>query len=334
VFFSKYVLLQMTAIPSKSQRECFSASTNSCVFSFLFTPELTPAFLSGKHKVFFLLRLPDWVLAKFKVHGATTVAAKIIADAPNPGFYEWDLHCARHMLVFVLGLVYSVMGPVILPFVAAYFALAWLVAKYSFAFVFVPKWTTVRVTRFMVNRIFVSLFTFQVTMIGYLTVSLFPFTPALFAAVGGSAVVRYWMNYRYQKATKFIPLDACPEARLDTTVVDFSNFPFTHPAMVPDGFELGAEHVARHYEDTQLDPSLEGGQDDLFDELEMDRKRSAVGGVLAPGAVIKQRSASRSTSADWTRGSTDVWAPGVVQVDIASNSDSDSNSNDTDDNGP
>jgi len=108
--------------------------------------------------------------------------------------------------------MYSVMSPIILPFTVIYFCLAYWTAKYNFVFLFIPKYEGVRMTRIAVDRIIFGLALYQACMIGVFGVSLFaPGSVGAIILVFITIIYRMWLQSRFGKLTKFLPLDLCPK---------------------------------------------------------------------------------------------------------------------------
>ncbi|KAI9322763.1 hypothetical protein BX666DRAFT_2017240 [Dichotomocladium elegans] len=76
-----------------------------------------------------------------------------------------------HTLIFVLGILYSTIAPLILPFAAFYFILSYFVYLYQFLFVYEMEYETggLAFPRAL-RHVYIGLFTWQLTMIGLLAI--------------------------------------------------------------------------------------------------------------------------------------------------------------------
>lgn len=71
-----------------------------------------------------LLQLPRLLYGSFNRRQAVTQREKIQAEAPDE--CEYATYYADHLLIFTIGCTYSVLAPIVLPFVIIYFALAYI----------------------------------------------------------------------------------------------------------------------------------------------------------------------------------------------------------------
>ncbi|KAI9489345.1 hypothetical protein BDB00DRAFT_962437 [Zychaea mexicana] len=89
-----------------------------------------------------------------------------LQEFTRPSPFDYALFYNILIFFFTIGLVYSVIAPLVLPFTLAYFLLATMVFKYLLMYVFTTDVDTGgQIWRVLVNRILVSSILFQVVMI-------------------------------------------------------------------------------------------------------------------------------------------------------------------------
>lgn len=87
----------------------------------------------------------------------------------RPSAFDYSLFYNVLLFFFTVGLVYSVIAPLVLPFTLVYFLLATMVFKYLLMYVFVTEVETGgQIWRLLFNRLLVSSVLFQIIMIGVL----------------------------------------------------------------------------------------------------------------------------------------------------------------------
>ncbi|KAK1422794.1 hypothetical protein QVD17_18081 [Tagetes erecta] len=103
-----------------------------------------------------------------------------LKDAWLPGDLGYATKIPDDMLILTITLCYAVIAPLILPFGAIYFGLGWLVSRNQVLNVVVPKYESYgKMWPHIHIRILASLLLFQVTMVGYLGVKKFIYTPII-----------------------------------------------------------------------------------------------------------------------------------------------------------
>ena len=104
------------------------------IFSFLPPRKYLMIFFSASlvsFPFFYLLRLPDLVLALVKRFKSETSNEKIDSYQPIPPYFDYAIQYPRELLIFAITLTYSSCAPIITPFGMAYFLLAWICHKYN-----------------------------------------------------------------------------------------------------------------------------------------------------------------------------------------------------------
>jgi len=130
---------------------------------------------------------------------------------------EWPMkryfaeYYAREMLVFTIGLTYSSIAPLILPFVMVYFGFSFFTSRYNWVYVIDAPYEGVRMTRLAIDRIFAAIILYQLTTMGVLGLGLFPFAPGILIATVGVVVFRFYLNGRYRPPSRYLALENCPD---------------------------------------------------------------------------------------------------------------------------
>jgi len=92
-----------------------------------------------------------------------------VTEFTRPTAFDYPLFYNVLLFFFTVGLIYSVIAPLVLPFTMLYFLLATMVFKYLLMYVFVTAVETGgQIWRLLFNRLLVSTVLFQVIMIGVL----------------------------------------------------------------------------------------------------------------------------------------------------------------------
>ncbi|KAI8074874.1 hypothetical protein BC940DRAFT_328497 [Gongronella butleri] len=92
-----------------------------------------------------------------------------LQELTRPSQFDYPIFFNLLIFFFTVGLIYSVISPLVLPFTLIYFILATIVFKYLLMYVFVTRTETGgQMWRILFNRLIVSVLLFQVVMIGIL----------------------------------------------------------------------------------------------------------------------------------------------------------------------
>jgi hypothetical protein len=122
--------------------------------------------------------------------------------------FRYGHEAPKHLLVFTLGTVYSVINPVILPLAALYFALGFVVLKYKMLYVYLPLYEGEGfIWPLLVRCMLLSLVILHLTLIGFFglkkaTYELFFVLPLPVATFYMDC---YW-NKTFQRPAKFPPM--------------------------------------------------------------------------------------------------------------------------------
>ncbi|KAI8971656.1 hypothetical protein BDF20DRAFT_792711, partial [Mycotypha africana] len=99
----------------------------------------------------------------------TRPSPRQLQEFTRPSPFEYPLFYNVLLFFFTVGLVYSVIAPLVLPFTLVYYLLATMVFKYLLMYIYVTKVETGgQIWRSLFNRLLVSTMLFQLIMIGVL----------------------------------------------------------------------------------------------------------------------------------------------------------------------
>jgi len=91
-----------------------------------------------------------------------------VENVKDTGFFSYHVNYANQMLVFVIGVTFCVISPLILPFCACYFGIGMFVNSYELVFVYRPFPEAGGILfPHISNRMFLSLFVLEILMVGY-----------------------------------------------------------------------------------------------------------------------------------------------------------------------
>ena len=188
------------------------------------------------YALFFVTRLPDYLLCKLKQWFLVKTAKENLeAQQPDPYWFDYAFQYARESLVFSIALTYSTISPIILPFAFLFFVIAYFSAKHNFIFVHTPRYEGVRMCGTVVDFGFASLILYQLTSFGALGLSLFPYASSIFALVIGTGLFRYYLLSRFARPSKFLALEHCPSTpEKQINYMHLNNtYIYMHPALQP-----------------------------------------------------------------------------------------------------
>ncbi|GAA5902674.1 hypothetical protein JCM6882_004039 [Rhodosporidiobolus microsporus] len=135
------------------------------------------------------------------------------------------------LLIWTLGLTYSIITPLILPFAAIYFGLAYLVYKYRFLFVFYrPYESRGQAWPIAYNRVGMALFIFQIFMLGLFTVRKAFLLSVLMTPLLISTIYTVWrLGETYGPFSRFVNLSQACEAAHGVGAEDVVKLRQGHP---------------------------------------------------------------------------------------------------------
>ncbi|BGP27145.1 hypothetical protein JCM10295v2_006109 [Rhodotorula toruloides] len=135
------------------------------------------------------------------------------------------------LLIWTIGLTYSIITPLILPFATLYFGLAYLTYKYRFLFVFYrPYESRGQAWPLAYNRVGLGLLIFQVFMLGFFTVRKAFLLVVLMVPLLASTVYTIWRLYRtYVPLSRFVNLSQACEVTNGAGADDIVKLRKGHP---------------------------------------------------------------------------------------------------------
>ncbi|RYY34643.1 hypothetical protein EON62_03105, partial [archaeon] len=140
----------------------------------------------------------------------TPADARALRDS-IAGNYEYATELPEIMLVFIIGIIYTSINPLISPVCVLYFGIMLCVHKYRLLYM-----TTKRMEAggtywpVTVNRIIFGLFVYQLTMIGLLTLKEAPTAAAFVIGCPVITILFWWyMDTRYRRSSEYLPMDLC-----------------------------------------------------------------------------------------------------------------------------
>lgn len=196
------------------------------------------------------------------------------------------------MLMFVVGVTYAPIAPLMLPFCCLFFVIAYLVYKYLFLYVHVPRYENkAQSIPLVVNRCLAGLVIMQLTMMGLLALksigpeengrhrmvlSKQPGWSGYAQMVAGIApllmltgMVYWWLRQGYEKEIIQVPIEVISKAMRGVSIQPGAAFnsPDTHDSFAFDGQELepfsGVGDVSHesHPPSMKADASIESPND-------------------------------------------------------------------------
>ncbi|GAA5866760.1 hypothetical protein JCM1840_004257 [Sporobolomyces johnsonii] len=153
------------------------------------------------------------------------------AELNSPSMVNLGVVYPQALLVWTLGITYSIITPVILPFTCLYFGLAYLVYKYRFLFVFYrPYESRGQAWPIAYNRVGLALLIFQVFMLGLFTVhKAFLLAGLMVPLVVSTIYTIYRIGKTYAPLAKFVNLSQACEVTHGTGTEDVVQLRKGHP---------------------------------------------------------------------------------------------------------
>lgn len=181
-----------------------------------------------------LLRGPFFMLSIIWKRRAVTKDELCEADEPTtPRFGEWY---SRQLLVFSLALIYSVNAPLMVPFAALYFAMAYIVYAYQLIFVYRTHFeTNGQFWPLAFSRMVAGMFIWQVMMIGLLSLKKgFAQSPLLLPLPVITLLFYRECHGRYLRASEVDPLSANVPREEAPRDIAFLDSAYVHPCLRPE----------------------------------------------------------------------------------------------------
>ncbi|GAA5948371.1 hypothetical protein JCM3765_001391 [Sporobolomyces pararoseus] len=148
------------------------------------------------------------VIPRYFFQTFLTKTPREYAELNSPSMVNLGVVYPQALLIWTLGLTYSIIMPVILPFATLYFGLAYLCYKYRLLFVFYrPYESRGQAWPIAFNRVGLALLIFQIFMFGLFTVRKAFLLSFLMIPLSLSTIyIMYYFNLIYSPLSKFINL--------------------------------------------------------------------------------------------------------------------------------
>ena len=189
-----------------------------------------------------LTRMVDLILITFRLKFLAKTARERL-NAWRPTRVEYEVLYSKNLLIFLVGISFSILSPIIVPFVVLYFAFAYVVWSYQLLHVYIPEfenggkfWPQV------FHRIMVATIVFQLLMVGVLLLKKM-WTASFFVLVLVTCSFGFWyfIHSKYHNIGKYLGLG-------DTRVVnsamirDVENA-YVRNHKVPGLHEVSTDHM-------------------------------------------------------------------------------------------
>lgn len=187
------------------------------------------------YTLFMFLRVDDFLICKFKQRFVCVTEEEML-EAEQPVPFDYPVQYGRELFIFTVALTYSSTVPMMLPFAACYFALAYITAKYNFVYVLYPRYKGRKLTPLYIDRIAFALFIYQFAMFSMFTLKLFAPGSTVGILVAVTALFKYYIWKMYYKSSKYLALSDCPKPSMNedrASLVQEINTFFQHPALTP-----------------------------------------------------------------------------------------------------
>ncbi|RGB38934.1 hypothetical protein C1646_755152 [Rhizophagus diaphanus] len=160
--------------------------------------------LSGLFAVWDLAQLVQLIYIWFKKK-LLSPTPRNLKELSMPPDFDYPVYYNTHLFFFTLGILYSVIAPLILVFCYLYYVLAYLVYRYQLMYVFNTKIETGGVYwKAVFNRLIVAIIFWQLTMIGVMNlkgahIQSVTVAPLIFLTL----MVKLYCTNKFDKSTKY-----------------------------------------------------------------------------------------------------------------------------------
>ncbi|KAG0042906.1 hypothetical protein BGZ83_012054, partial [Gryganskiella cystojenkinii] len=143
---------------------------------------------------------------------------QMYATERTMGAVDWGTTIPVHTIAFAIGLIYSTVQPLILPFMVMYFGLYYLAFRHMFLYVYrQPFDTGGSIFPRIIDQVYVAVIIFELVMLG-----LFVLQKAIGQAVimflclvASAATIAYCRHWRFKSLAKYIPSSVFQDRGLD-----------------------------------------------------------------------------------------------------------------------
>ncbi|KAJ1974861.1 phosphate metabolism protein 7 [Dimargaris verticillata] len=248
---------------------------------------------------------------------------------------KWGTTTPKHTLIFVIGLCYSTIAPVILIFVEVYFALFYLVYRYQMLHVFDLETFDAGGLTFprVVTHVFAGMYLFELTFLGLMALHKSPARIVIMAVVLALTIVaNVYVNKVYGRMFEVLPVTLYEQAASTEEVAGASaTEPLLascegNPAMAEQPLALRRDSLTQGSDLFKSSQGMEGGRSDLVSLVDgastkplttpgLARSSSSLGTSAAnPSDNVAHPAASRSSHTWLRRLLVGSYAPDLVQA--------------------
>jgi len=118
----------------------------------------------------------------------------------------------KKILVFNVGLCYSSITPLILPFAMIYFGLAYFSAKYNFVYVYSKANydCTTQFSHLTIGYITIGILIYTFTVFCILSLKGFPYSMLILMLMGATLYVSWYIYRKFYRPSRYLPMNLCP----------------------------------------------------------------------------------------------------------------------------
>jgi len=159
------------------------------------------------------VRIGSFIVTQIqKLFCTKTQSEKRAAD--DPGDFPYSSRWPQDILIFVIGITYSTMSPLVLPFIVVYFGFAWFSERYNLIYVYKHRWDTGGLYMpYIITFMFIGTLIYQLTMVGVLGLFVFAYAPIALLLLITTIVYWIFIHARFiTRASGNLPLELCREA--------------------------------------------------------------------------------------------------------------------------
>lgn len=144
-------------------------------------------------------------------------------ELTRPPQIQYGVEYADHLLIFLIGIIYACVSPIILPFSALFFGLGYIVVKYQLIYVYISQWESGgQFWPIIYPRMLIGLLVAQFTLIGLFLLKNGWYQYILALPL---PVITYWFYYsiqlKYNYKSQYLCVNECHQ--VDTHLDDKHN---------------------------------------------------------------------------------------------------------------
>jgi len=189
----------------------------------------------------------------------TTFKLKCLADtqrdrleAWKPKRPEYEVMFSQGLLFFLIGISYSILSPIIIPFFVLYYAFGYVVWVYQLLHVYIAEWE--HGGRFwpqVFYRILVAIFVFQLLMMGVFFLKKMWYAGVMIVPLIVLTVIYWWfISTQYTKQGDYLVLsEAVSSQYAERTFLDEVRKRYIRDSSIPDIYEYSTDNKYTSYDD-------------------------------------------------------------------------------------